>query len=202
MDTTDIRLCASHAYARTGDEEPGDAALGAGLIRGDLQCFAALYRRTAALVYTLAVRKLGDHEEAQDVTQQVFMAAWRGRQGYDPERGPVSAWLVGITRRKIADALTARTRRTLVTTSLATAYEVQHTDGQEERCVHRVVLDSTLRTLPAAQGRLVALAYYRDLTHTQIAQLTGLPLGTVKSHIRRGLLTLRRRLTETSAPAA
>lgn len=200
MNTTGIRPCAP--YAAAGDEELSDAEVGAGLRHGDLRCFATLYRRTAGLVYSVAARKLGDREEAEDVTQQVFMAAWRGRSGYDPARGPLSAWLVGITRKKTADALTARARRTLVTTTLAARHDPTHLDVQEERSVHRLMLASSLRGLPTAQGRLVALAYYRDLTHTQIAELTGLPLGTVKSHIRRGLLTLRRRLTESSATAS
>ncbi|MFF3158808.1 sigma-70 family RNA polymerase sigma factor [Streptomyces sp. NPDC057910] len=198
MNITRTRPCA-HEPSRTRDEEQTDVDLGAGLLSGDLASFAAIYHRSAGIVHGLAVRKLGDREEAEDVTQQVFLAAWRGRHGYDPARGPVSAWLVGITRKKIADALTARTRRTLTATTLAARSGPDSPGGHEEAAVQRVMLSCSLRSLPPAQGRLVALAYYRDLTHTQIAQLTGLPLGTVKSHIRRGLLTLRRQLDEATA---
>lgn len=88
-----------------------DEEIGRGIGRGDADCFALAHRRWGRLVHHLAARTLGDVRDAEDVTQQVFLAAWSGRAGYDPARGPVPAWLVGITRRKVADALTARTRR-------------------------------------------------------------------------------------------
>lgn len=95
-----------------GSHEPTDEEIGKGLVQGDENCLALAYRRWGGLVQTLATRAIGDAREAEDVTQQVFFAAWRGREGYRPERGPVPAWLVGIARRKVADALSARTRRT------------------------------------------------------------------------------------------
>lgn len=86
--------------------------LAAGFVRGDEESFALVYRRWAALVYSLAARSLGDAREAEDVAQQTFLAAWRGRHGYHAVRGPLPGWLVGIARRKIADAHAARSRRT------------------------------------------------------------------------------------------
>ncbi|MEV6726753.1 sigma-70 family RNA polymerase sigma factor [Streptomyces xanthochromogenes] len=202
MNTPSLRPCANGRPAQAHDHELAETSLERPMLDGDLSAFAELYRRSADTVHGLAVRKLGDREEAQDVTQQVFLAAWHGRHTYDPSRGPISAWLVGITRRKIADALAARTRRTLLTTTLAACNGSDSTGEYEVAAVHRVLLSSSLHNLPPAQSRLVALAYCRDLTHAQIAQLTGLPLGTVKSHIRRGLLALRDQLGEVSMGSA
>jgi RNA polymerase sigma-70 factor (ECF subfamily) len=170
-----------------------DADVAQGLVDGDEECLTAAYYRWGTLVHTLAGRSLGDTREAEDVTQQVFLAAWQGRQGYRPERGPFAGWLVGITRRKIADALSARTRRTdLVAAAGALLRPVDDIHARPETVLDRVLLRGELARLPAPQRRVLHLAFYEDLTQPQIAQRTGWPLGTVKSHARRGLHQLRR----------
>ncbi|WP_405656106.1 sigma-70 family RNA polymerase sigma factor [Streptomyces sp. RK9] len=168
----------------------------AGFVQGDERSFALLYRRYGSLVYTLAVRSLGDVREAEDVTQQVFLAAWRGRGGYRPERGTISAWLVGVTRRKIADSLSARTRRTELCSAvgLADRETREATSGHTEAALDRVLVAEALARLTPVQREILGLAFYGDLTQAQIAERTGLPLGTVKSHTRRGLHSLRRSL--------
>jgi RNA polymerase sigma-70 factor (ECF subfamily) len=172
-----------------------DADVAQGLVDGDEGCLTAAYHRWGTLVHTLAGRSLGDTREAEDVTQQVFLAAWQGRQGYRPERGAFVGWLVGITRRKIADALSARTRRTdLVAAAGALLGPVDDTRARPETVLDRVLLRGELARLPAPQRRVLHLAFYEDLTQPQIAQRTGWPLGTVKSHSRRGLHQLRRGL--------
>ncbi|MDQ0964216.1 RNA polymerase sigma factor (sigma-70 family) [Streptomyces sp. B4I13] len=174
---------------------PADEELAAGFVAGDEAGLAALYHRWGALVHTLALRSLADVREAEDYsTQTVFLAAWRGRAGFAPERGALGAWLVGITRRKIADALSARTRRAeLVAAAGArmSAGSVDHGE-QPEAVLDRVLVGGELARLPAAQRRVLTLAFYDDLTQPQIAALTGWPLGTVKSHARRGLHRLSR----------
>lgn len=177
-----------------GPREPlTDADMAHGLVDGDEACLTAAYRRWGKLVHTLARRSLGDAREAEDVTQQVFLAAWQGRQGYRPERGPFVGWLVGITRRKIADALAARTRRTdLVAVAGALLGLADDTRTRPEAALDRVLLGHELARLPAPQRKVLHLAFYEDLAQTQIAQRTGWPLGTVKSHCRRGLRQLRR----------
>ncbi|WP_328862107.1 RNA polymerase sigma factor [Streptomyces sp. NBC_00306] len=175
-----------------------------GLLRGDEQSFAAIYRHWAPLVHTLAARTLGDAREAEDVTQQVFLAAWRGRSGFRPERGPLGAWLVGITRRKTVDALAARTRRIELAAAAAhvPAQAAEPKSGvSPEDCLDRVLLADELAKLPLPQREVLCLAFYEDLTQVQIAERTGIPLGTVKSHVRRGLHRLRRRITETYGPS-
>lgn len=170
-----------------------------GLAAGDETSLAAAYERWSALVHALARRSLGDTAEAEDVTQQVFLGVWRGRHGYRPERGAVGAWIVGITRRRIADALSARTRRADLAASAGTALVPAGRPGHgedPEAVLDRVLIRSELARLPAPQRRVLHLAFYEDLTQTQIAERTGLPLGTVKSHTRRGPRRLHGRLTE------
>ncbi|MDF3299224.1 RNA polymerase sigma factor [Streptomyces tropicalis] len=175
--------------------EPGaDEALAARFAAGEDACLTDVYARWGSLVYTLARRSLGDASEAEDVTQTVFLAAWRGRAGFHPDRGALSAWLVGITRRKIADALAARTRRTELAVAAGSMAALRTPDraAQPDGVLDRVLVGRELARLPAAQRRVLGLAFYDDLTQQQIAQVTGLPLGTVKSHARRGLHRLAR----------
>jgi RNA polymerase sigma factor (sigma-70 family) len=184
---------------RTGAPPAADDELARGLAAGDETCLAVAYERWSALVHALARRSLGDTAEAEDVTQQVFLGVWRGRHGYRPERGAVGAWIVGITRRRIADALTARTRRADLAASVGTALALTGRPGRgedPEAVLDRVLVRSELARLPAPQRRVLHLAFYEDLTQTQIAERTGLPLGTVKSHTRRGLRRLHGRLAE------
>jgi RNA polymerase sigma-70 factor (ECF subfamily) len=174
--------------------------LARGLRAADEDVFAAIYQRWGALVHTMATRSLGDTHEAEDVTQQVFIGAWRGRAGFRPERGPLGAWLVGITRRKIADALTARTRRLNLIDSAAHGTDTPRPEGAAmDDSLDRIVLLHELSRLPQPQRQVLGLAFYEDLTQAQIAERTGMPLGTVKSHARRGLHRLR--LVLEQAPA-
>ncbi len=164
---------------------------------GDEESFAAAYRRWGGMVHTMAWRTTGDRHTAEDITQQVFFDAWRGRHRYDPQRGDLAAWLAGITRHKAMDALTARTR---TTTSLRTA--LPESDGRPdparggspEAALDRVLVLDALAALPVAQREVLCLAFYGGLTHVRISEWTGIPLGTVKSHVRRGLRSLRRSL--------
>ncbi len=102
-----------------------DEDIAKGFALGDESCLAAAYRRWGSLVYTVASRALGDTEEAKDVAQQVFIGAWRGRAGFEPSKGTLQAWLMGITRYKIADALEQRSRRIRrLEAAAATAVEI------------------------------------------------------------------------------
>ncbi|MDX3617422.1 sigma-70 family RNA polymerase sigma factor [Streptomyces europaeiscabiei] len=175
---------------------PTDEELARGLVAGDDDSLAAAHHRWSALVHALARRSLGDTGEAEDVTQQVFLGVWRGRHGYRSERGAMGAWIVGITRRRIADALSARTRHADLVTSAGTALTlVDRPDrAYPEAALDRVLIRAELARLPAPQRQVLHLAFYEDLSQTQIAERTGMPLGTVKSHTRRALRRLRSRL--------
>ncbi|MEU6389756.1 sigma-70 family RNA polymerase sigma factor [Streptomyces sp. NPDC046939] len=178
------------------EESLSDDELAAGLRHGREACLEAAYRRWGTLVHTLAYRSLGDPREAEDVTQQVFLAVWRGRAGYDPGRGAIAGWIVGIARRKIADALSARTRRAVLASAAEAMLSVASpvVEDAAHVALDRVVIRHELALLPAPQRRVLELAFFKDLTHSQIVQVTGWPLGTVKSHSRRGLTRLRHRL--------
>ncbi|MFK4865323.1 sigma-70 family RNA polymerase sigma factor [Streptomyces sp. CSMPJR101] len=180
------------AGSTPAEETLYEEELARGLLADDQHALAGIYRRWGSLVHTLAARSLGDPHEAEDVTQQVFLGAWRGRHGFRPERGPLGAWLVGITRRKIADALSARTRRLALADAVGDATGPASGEGTgPDDVLDRVLLVDALSRLPARQRQVLCLAFYDDLTQAQIAERTGLPLGTVKSHTRRGLYRLR-----------
>ncbi|MDK1475419.1 sigma-70 family RNA polymerase sigma factor [Streptomyces sp. 549] len=176
---------------------PTDGEIAEAFVAGDELALAA-YDRWGTLVHTLAARTLGDVREAEDVTQQVFLAAWRGRHGFRPERGALGGWLVGITRRKIADALTARTRRTALAAAAGAQQARPVAEPHTDAVLDRLLVTQELAKLPPAQCQVLSLAFYDDLSHVQIAERTGLPLGTVKSHVRRGLQRLRRVLVDAS----
>ncbi len=162
---------------------------------GDETALAEAYGRWARLVRTIALRSLGgDDDAADDITQAVFVSAWRSRHTYRPDQGSLSGWLIAITRRRIADlhASNARQRRIL---DQATQYaETNPVDSPVDAVTDRVLIADEIANLGQPQRRIMELAFYQDLTHNQIASLTGVPLGTVKSHIRRSLNKLRHRL--------
>ncbi|MFD7029878.1 RNA polymerase sigma factor [Streptomyces sp. NPDC059917] len=189
---------------RTGADDTEDARLAALFLAGDEDGMTAVYLRWRPLVHSLARRWLGDEREAEDVTQQVFLAAWRGRGGYRPGSGDLGGWLVGITRHKVADALAARTRRARAVAAAGTLCAVAPSAAGAagpEQALDRVFVLGELARLPSAQQRILRLAYYGDLTQTQIAARTGMPLGTVKSHMRRALQCLRSALQAPPLPA-
>ena len=134
---------------------------------------------------------MGAHHDAEDVTQQVFVRAWRGRDTFDPERGTLGRWLVGITRRQVSDRLSGRVRELRTADRAGRAAPADPTP-EPDRVVDAVVVADELDKLAPQVRTVVRLAFFDDLTHQQIAAVTGLPLGTVKSHLRRGMDRLRR----------
>jgi len=161
--------------------------------QGDETVLREIYDRYGGLVHRLGLSCLTTHHDAEDVTQSTFVAAWRGRQTYDPDRGSLAGWLLGIARRQVIDRLRVIDRERNVRAAVRQVEPAQAWAPGPERVVDRLVVVDELRRLSPEQRRVVELAFFDDLTHLQIASVTGLPLGTVKSHIRRGLERLRTR---------
>jgi RNA polymerase sigma factor (sigma-70 family) len=175
--------------------EPDDAEVGRLFAGGDERALAWAYERWAGLVHGIATRALRSSTDAEDVTQQVFVSAWQGRHGYRPADGPLPAWLVGITRHRIADAFARRQRDERARLAAIGAAEgPTPTTAFDPHADDRVVLLDELARIGEPQRGIMELAFFHDMTHEQISQRTGLPLGTVKSHIRRTLVRLRTRL--------
>ena len=184
--------------AARGAAEPDDAEVGRLFAAGQEQALAWAYERFAGRVHGMAVRAFGPGPDAEDVTQQTFISAWTGRSGYRLEQGPLAAWLTGVCRHKIADTWARRDRqRREAEAALAEAQGTPGgpvTGGVDAAVADRVLLLDELDRLGQPQRGIIELAFFEDLTHAQIAARTGLPLGTVKSHIRRTLERLRTRL--------
>ncbi|QNE48113.1 sigma-70 family RNA polymerase sigma factor [Glaciihabitans sp. INWT7] len=170
-----------------------ESSLVASFQAGDERALATVYERWARLVYGMSMRSLANVADAEDVTQRVFVAAWLGRASFDPERARLSAWLVGITKNTIADAHERRARDRRDREALIQSLDREVTDWPDDLAERLVVADA-LADLPEIPRQIMRLAFYDRLTHTQIAERLGLPLGTVKSHIRRSLDRLRTRL--------
>ena len=170
-----------------------DDELAERLRAGDEKALRTAYERHGSAVLYLCQRLLGNRADAEDVTQVTFVAAWTGRDGFDPQRGTMLGWLLGIARRKAVDRLRSAARDERVTETVRAQVSTPDELDTPERVVDRLVVADELGRLPAEQRRTLELAFFDDLTHPQIAAVTGLPLGTVKSHIRRGMASLRRR---------
>lgn len=166
-------------------------------VTGDTAHLEEMYRRWGALVLTAAHRALGDLADAEDVVQQVFVSAWRSRSGYAPALGSLPAWLLGITRHRVIDRIRTRERELTLRNRLRSEPERRTSEVAES--VDRLVLAEEIRLLPDPRGAILELAFWQGFSYSQIADRLGLPLGTVKSHARRGLLHLRARLEEVTS---
>jgi RNA polymerase sigma-70 factor (ECF subfamily) len=174
-------------------EPIADPELLARMRRGDDAALETLYARYGGLIYTLALRIVGDRELAREVVQDTFLRSWDSRETYDPRRGRVPWWLMGIARNRAIDLLRSRSHRARVRERTALLPElpaVLAMDPADAVAARRAVLDA-LRQLSEGQRMAIELAYYGGLTQTEIADELGEPLGTIKSRTREAMERLR-----------
>jgi RNA polymerase sigma-70 factor (ECF subfamily) len=175
------------------DADDGDVSLDHAFASGKPDALEAAYQRYGAVVHGYA-RRLAGHEAADEVTQDVFLAAWRTAGRFDPDRGSLGGWLIGIARNKSIDAIRRNQRASEgIAKAAAVAPRESSTAGADDLAQRLLFADALGRLRPEVR-EVVELAFYSDLTHEQIAERTGRPLGTVKSQIRRSLAGLRRHL--------
>ncbi len=177
---------------RRAERGEHDADLAQAFSRGEAD-LRAVYDAHGSLVYSICRRALGDNG-AGEVTQDVFVSAWRAREQFDPSRGSLPAWLVGITKRRIIDHVRRERRHADRRADAADDRLGAITETDVERITERITIAHALVVLPDRARQIIELAYVHDLTHQEIADRTGYPLGTVKSDIRRGLQLLRQQI--------
>ncbi len=157
---------------------------------GDESALAALYDRYSSIVYSVALRVLGDTGAAEDILQEVFMQLWRNPGLFDSSRGNLGAWLAVITRNRAIDALRKRRPETDIADVVVSVEPDMAGAAERSRALEKV--RGVLGAMPEVQRSALEMAYFEGLTHSEIAAKTGEPLGTVKTRIRAGLLLLRK----------
>jgi RNA polymerase sigma-70 factor (ECF subfamily) len=161
---------------------------------GDQQAVSELYDATSRLVYGLVLRILGDEGAAEEVLLDVYMQVWRQAGTYDAGRGSPLAWLATIARSRAIDRLRAGRQEWQRARSLETVSQLSTGESLEEAAYVtelRGVVRGALDTLSAEQREALELAYYGGLSHSEIAERLGQPLGTIKTRIRLGMMKLR-----------
>jgi RNA polymerase sigma-70 factor, ECF subfamily len=170
-----------------------------GFAQGDEACLHEVFRRSAPLIYTIAYRALGSSTDGEEITQEVFVSAWRARANYQAEKGSLSGWLIGIARHRIADRQRARGRDLRLVQAVTKQTDVQAQPEALSTLIDRIVLTEEIGRLPQPRGTILQLAFWEGRSYPQIAEQLDLPLGTVKSHARRALLHLRTRVAEVTS---
>ena len=166
------------------------------IIAGKPEALGALYDLSVDALKALVLRMVRNHADSDDVLSEVYKQVWERPRQYQAERGPVMAWLFVIARTRALDLLRKRRNTTDLASVTPSAREVADAPEpaaddllqsiQESSHIHRALLQ-----LSADQRRMLDLAYFQDMSHQEIADSTGIALGTVKSHIRRGQQALK-----------
>ena len=171
-------------------EAASDASLVSAVRSGDQGAMASLYDRYSAIVYSVALRVLRDTGAAEDILQDVFMQLWRNPGVFDASRGNLAAWLAVITRNRSIDALRKRHPATDLEDCILSVEPDLAGDAARSRAMEKV--RGVLGEMPSPQRSALEMAYFEGMSHTEIAEKTGEPLGTIKTRIRAGLSALRK----------
>ena len=167
-----------------------DSSVLAMVQRGEQAAMATLYDRYSRIVYSVALRVLHEPEAAEDILQEVFMQLWRNPSSFVAARGGLGGWLAIVARNRSIDMLRRKRPATsLEDIALASPCNVAN---EAERATLMQRARSVMQQLPREQRKALEMAFFDGLTHTEIAEITGDPLGTVKTRIRSALLSLRK----------
>jgi RNA polymerase sigma-70 factor (ECF subfamily) len=170
---------------------------------GSPRAFELLYDRHGGAAFSLAYRMVGDRVMAEDISQEAFLSIWRSRMRYDPARGSVRTWVLGIVHNRAIDGLrrgASHERRREQLDGVEERHEApERTDVEAARREQARSVHSALDTLPADQRRTIELAYFGGFSHSQIAELLDEPIGTIKGRMRLGLGKLRDQLADLAA---
>jgi RNA polymerase sigma-70 factor (ECF subfamily) len=162
--------------------------------RGDEQAFAELYDATAARVHGLVLRVIRDPSQAEEVTQEVFLQVWRTSARFDEDRGSPLAWLMTLAHRRAVDRVRAAEAASRQDTSYyQNSHVVAHDSTAEdaEKSMEARRVRAALGELTPAQREALELAYFGGYTHSEVAVMLDLPVGTAKTRIRDGLIRMR-----------
>ena len=173
--------------------------------RGDESAFAMLYEVVAPRVYGLVLRVLTDQHLSQEVTQEVFLQLWETSGRFDPDRGSARSWIMTLAHRRAVDCVRsseARRRRDTVDADRSRSAPFDQTAEAAHASLEAQALRAALATLSDTQRQALELAYFGGHTHTEVARLLQLPLGTAKTRIRDGLIQLRDIMPTPAAAAA
>ena len=192
------RLAFEQASEKTQTPDELDLALVAMLAAGDEQALEVLYRRYARPIFSLAFRIVGNEGDAEEVMQDVLERVWRRASTFDPQRGRFGSWLLGMAHHVAIDAIRKRQRRPqgidtktaeqVMTLTADPSVDVAATAIHNEEAQR---IRTALQSLPEPQQQAIELAFFKGLSHLEIAATTGDPLGTIKTRIRRGMERLK-----------
>lgn len=179
-----------------------DDVLAEQVANGSEKALLHLYDRYSGRVYALALRMLGDSMSAEEITQDVFVKLWSHARSYIASRGAFPVWLLTIARRTALDRIRLEHRRPALAGDQEPedVWEFLPDEGSTSDEARWRSLYFAVQALPAEQRTVIELAYYRGLTHSQIAQELGWPLGTVKTRLRMGMDQLREQWLQDDPP--
>jgi RNA polymerase sigma-70 factor (ECF subfamily) len=176
----------------SGTQGPPDSELLKRISQRDETAMASLFDRYARIVYSVALRVLRDPFEAEDVMQEVLMQVWRGAPSFIVGRGSLGGWLVVVARNRAIDVLRRRHPSDPVDEVILPAPVDLASEAERNTLMEK--LRSIMHELPQEQQKSLQLAFFEGLTHSEIAEKTGDPLGTVKTRIRLALISIRKAL--------
>jgi RNA polymerase sigma-70 factor (ECF subfamily) len=186
-------LVGEATHRGSGDRAAGDALLLTRVKGGDQQAMTELFDQYSGMVYSVALRVLKDPGQAEDVMQEIFFQVWRNPNAFVSGRGSLGAWLAVMARNRAIDSLRRRRPTDSVDDVVLASSSDLGSEVERNRIMEKV--RGLLKDLPTEQQKSVEMAFFEGLTHSEIAERTGDPLGTVKTRIRSALMTLRKAIS-------